>query len=325
MIARQRDALGDTRAAPRSRGRRERSRSRLSTRASSRLVERIVARIGIADLPAGHAVLAALGPPAVEDRQVRHAVHRRLHAATCRDASSGRRGLLSQTSAPRVSSAPSAHVVVLEEHDAARVLLRRLDEPARRAPCPPRSRGCALPAYTMLHAADRTAARALARRARIRSARLYAAARRAKPIEQRVDRRAATPVRARDLGDQLALHRLVRAPTARRPACACDLSATSAARMRASCQVGVCTPFVMLMIGAASVDVASTSRARSRRAARRRRSRCARAAAPATVIENGSPPICVELAVGEAEVGVHAAHQRRGRGPRCRRAPACAS
>ena len=102
-----------------------------------------------------------------------------------------------------------------------------------------------------------------------------------------------------------------------------------------SCQVPTCTPLVIAMIGAASVDVRPHRRGPSRRAARRRRWPRRARRSPATVMLNGSPPISrsslstsSQLAPSRREVRdrvhlVARGHRRvRGEHDACRAPPA---
>ena len=158
-------------------------------------------------------------------------------------ASSGRIGLLSQTSVPRVRSRAERHVVVGHEArrpaDERRAIATSVadDAPARRrrrdAPCR-RTRAARCVAAA--------GARAASGRGRSGRCACSAAARRAKPIVSDVGVEPRAGARA-DLVEQLALERLVRRPE-RRPASA------AASRMRASCHVGAWTPFVIAMISA---------------------------------------------------------------------------
>ena len=94
---------------------------------SDRLVRAGVVR---ADRPAGHALDAALDPPAVQDAQRRHAVQRRLHAAGARRLERALGRVQPDVHARRQESR-EFHVVVRQVHDrhAARQGLADLHDP----------------------------------------------------------------------------------------------------------------------------------------------------------------------------------------------------
>ena len=186
------------------------SRSRLSTRAASFSSNASSLRIGVADLPAGDAVLAALGPPAVEDRDVGHAVHRRLHARRARRLERPARVVEPDVGAARQQRA-ERHVVVLEEHDVRRVLLRGVDQLAdqRLAGDVARVR---LAGEDDLHAVIEQ----LLQRLLVAEDQIGALVGRGAPREadQQLVERECDAGAPRDLGDQLALAALRARPTA---------------------------------------------------------------------------------------------------------------
>ena len=173
-------------------------------------------------------------------------------------ASSGRRGVLSHTSQPRVRSRAEPHVVVLEEDDALGPLADRLDQ-QRDDGLARLVRGVRLAGEDELHAPVLEEGR---QAIGVAQEQVGALVGRRPPREadgQGASGRAARPCAPRP--------RRAARPSAR-GACACRAASLSrAAAIRGSCQVPTCTPLVIAMIGARVGRRAPTWRARSRRAA----------------------------------------------------------